>query len=215
MCDKHRPWKREISVEPPVRLRHNMHDERAIATAASSRRGLQPRSSLAVLGMTACGSSAGRGMIVPDGGAGTAATGGASASGGTGGASSGSGGAGGAGDGAGGAQTCTQRAARVAAQSRRTHRTGSRSAASTSTPTPGTRRTIRCPQTMYVCDYNNWYVVAKMDNSQRRRRGEDLSERAQGLQRRARDQLVQRDLAAASPTPGRTSESTSSRTTSG
>jgi hypothetical protein len=101
-------------------------------------------------------------MVGPDGGAGTAATGGASASGGTGGASSG--GAGGAGDGAGGAQTCSN-APHVLPLNPSNAQDGITLGGFYVDTDTWNAANYPVSQTMYVCDFNSWYVVAKMDNA--------------------------------------------------
>jgi hypothetical protein len=114
-------------------------------------------------------------MIGPDGGAGGAGTGGASASGGAGGASGGAGGAnsgaggansgtGGANSGAGGAQTCTS-APHVLPLNPSNAQDGITLGGFYVDTDTWNAANYSVSQTMYVCDYNNWYVVAKMDNA--------------------------------------------------
>jgi hypothetical protein len=135
---------------------------------------LAAASSLA-LGLLACGSSAGRGMSGPDGGAGGAGVGGASASGGAGGANSGAGGAnsgagganggaGGANSGSGGARTCTN-APHVLPLNPSNAQDGITLGGFYVDTDTWNAANYSVSQTMYVCDYNDWYVIAKMDNA--------------------------------------------------
>jgi len=123
-----------------------------------------------------CGSSGGKGTSGPDGGAGTTGTGGTSAggSGGTSGAagaaSAGTGGAGGAAagtSGAGGqagAQSCTN-APHVLPLNTSNPQDGITLGGFYVDTDTWNAASYAVSQTMYVCDYNNWYVVAKMDNT--------------------------------------------------
>ena len=114
-------------------------------------------------------------MISPDGGAGGAGIGGASASGGTGGANSGTGGAnsgaggansgaGGANSGTGGARTCPN-APHVLPLNPSNAQDGITLGGFYVDTDTWNAANYSVSQTMYVCDYNNWYVVAKMDNA--------------------------------------------------
>jgi hypothetical protein len=124
------------------------------------------------LSATGCGSSAGKGMVGPDGGAGAAGTGGASgggaggasAGGGSGGASAG-GGSGGAsaGGGSGGAPSCTN-PPHVLPLNPSNPQDGITLGGFYVDTDTWNAAGYSVTQTMYICDYNNWYVVAKMDN---------------------------------------------------
>jgi hypothetical protein len=121
-----------------------------------------------------CGSTAGQGTVVPDGGAGTAGT--AGPTGGSGGASGRAGGAsGGAGAGAGagganaaggqaGSQTCTN-APHVLPLNPSNPQDGITLGAFYVDTDTWNAANYSVSQTMYVCDYDSWYVVASMDNA--------------------------------------------------
>ncbi len=123
---------------------------------------------------TGCGSTAGQGTVVPDGGSGAGGT--AGARGGAAGASGGAGGAaGGAGVGAGvggsnaaggksGSPTCTN-ALHVLPLNPSNPQDGITLGAFYVDTDTWNVANYQVTQTMYVCDYNNWYAVAKMDNS--------------------------------------------------
>jgi len=124
---------------------------------------------LAGLELTGCGSSGGRGTISRDGGAGASGIGGASAAGGVGGANSGAGGVSSAGGsiGAGGqagSQTCTN-APHVLPLNPSNAQDGITLGGFYVDTDTWNVANYPVSQTMYVCDYNNWYVIAKMDNT--------------------------------------------------
>ncbi|HEY7370533.1 MAG TPA: hypothetical protein VIF57_00035 [Polyangia bacterium] len=131
---------------------------------------------LAGLGLVGCGSSAGPGMDGPRGGAGgaSAGTGGAGGSasprGGAGGSSAGSGGArGGAGGATGaggqaGSQTCVN-PPHVLPLNPSNAQDGITLGGFYVDTDTWNAANYPVSQTMYVCDYDNWYVVAKMDNA--------------------------------------------------
>src|SRR6185312_10945607 len=132
---------------------------------------------LSGLGPTGCGSSLGTGGTGGGGGdatagkSGTSGTGGAGS--GTGGANSGTGGAGGANSGTGGAggaagqsgfQACTNPTTTLPLNPSNTQDGVTISEFYVDTDTWNAAG-YTVAQTMYICDYDNWYVVAKMDNS--------------------------------------------------
>src|SRR5580765_402429 len=147
---------------------------------ASLRQNEEMRASLWLLAATlippalaapGCGSSAGKGTAGQGGGAGTAGTGGSSA--GTGGSSAGTGGssAGGAGRGGstgtagqGGSRTCAN-APHVLPLNASNPQDGITLGGFYVDTDTWNAANYQVSQTMYVCDYNNWYVVAKMDNT--------------------------------------------------
>lgn len=110
----------------------------------------------------ACSSTAGQGRGVADGGggSGTTGTGGSSSAGGAGG---GGGANGGGGAGAGGA-TCTN-APHVLPLNPSNPQDGITLGAFYVDTDTWNAAGYQVSQTMYVCDYDSWYVVAKMDNS--------------------------------------------------
>jgi hypothetical protein len=125
------------------------------------------------LGPTGCGSSTGKGMVGPDGGSGAAGSGGTSGGGGArgggggarggGGGASGGGAGGASGGGAGGMQTCTN--PQVLPLNPSNPQDGvTLSGFYVDTDTWNAAK-YQVSQTLYVCDYNNWTVVAKMDNT--------------------------------------------------
>jgi hypothetical protein len=124
------------------------------------------------LGSVGCGSSAGKGMVGPDGGGGSAGAGGTSPGDAAGSASGGAGGAGGAGgsggsDGAAGqsgSRTCTN-APHVLPLNPTNAQDGITLAGFYVDTDTWNAASYQVSQTMYVCDYNNWYVVARMDNT--------------------------------------------------
>ena len=123
---------------------------------------------LAGLGAPAgCGSTAGQGTLVPDGGGGSGAAGAASSSsgGGAGGAGGRVGGAAGAGAAAGaGGSTCTN-APHVLPLNPSNPQDGITLGSFYVDTDTWNAASYQVSQTMYVCDYDNWYVVAKMDNA--------------------------------------------------
>jgi hypothetical protein len=117
-------------------------------------------------------------MVIPDGGsgaagtAGTSAAGGAGTSGGAGGAAGGAGAGGRGGNAAGGAggqpgsQTCTN-APHVLPLNPSNPQDGIMLGGFYVDTDTWNAANYRVSQTMYVCDYNNWYAVANMDNTTR------------------------------------------------
>jgi hypothetical protein len=103
-----------------------------------------------------CGSSTGQGTAGPDGGAG-------GASGGAAGASAGAGGVGGAG-GQPGSPTCAK-PAHVLPLNPSNPQDGITLGGFYVDTDTWNAANYQVSQTMYVCDYNNWYVVASMDNA--------------------------------------------------
>jgi hypothetical protein len=126
------------------------------------------------LGMTACGSSTGQGTGGAGGAAGQAASGGQSGGAGKGSATAGAGGAsagasgarGAAGGGAGqaGAQGCTNPVDVLPLNPSNAQDGVTLSGFYVDTDTWNAAG-YTVSQTMYICDYDNWYVVAKMDDS--------------------------------------------------
>jgi hypothetical protein len=133
---------------------------------------------LAALGPAGCGNSAGPATIGPDGGAGANGSGGTPAGGAAGHASGGAGGAtlgrgGGSGTGAGGAAgaagqagspSCTN-APHVLPLNPSNAQDGITLGGFYVDTDTWNAANYQVSQTMYVCDYDNWYVVAKMDNA--------------------------------------------------
>jgi hypothetical protein len=131
---------------------------------------------LGAVGPTGCSSSASKAMPGPDGGAGTTGAGGTSsrgggggasgAAGGTSGATAGTGGAGGSGatGGQAGSRSCTN-APHVLPLNPSNAQDGITLGSFYVDTDTWNAASYQVSQTMYVCDYNNWYVVAKMDNS--------------------------------------------------
>jgi Glycosyl hydrolase family 12 len=132
---------------------------------------------LPVLGApTGCSSSAGQGTVIPDGGAGAAGTAGPGGSGGgasgrAGGGASGAAGGGGAGAGGAsgaagqaGSQTCTN-APHVLPLNPSNPQDGITLGAFYVDTDTWNAASYSVSQTMYVCDYDSWYVVASMDNA--------------------------------------------------
>ncbi len=116
---------------------------------------------------TGCSSTPGPGTVVPDGGVGGAGAGGASSGGSpAGGAGAGAAGAGGAKGAAGqpGSQTCTN-APHVLPLNPSNPQDGITLGSFYVDTDTWNAASYPVSQTMYVCDYNNWYVVAKMDNA--------------------------------------------------
>ena len=118
-----------------------------------------------------CGGPAGQGTVVPDGGsgaAGTAGSGGAGASGSGGGAAGGAGAGGGVGGsnagGQPGSQTCTN-APHVLPLNPSNPQDGITLGNFYVDTDTWNAASYPVSQTMYVCDYDSWYVVAKMDNA--------------------------------------------------
>jgi hypothetical protein len=121
------------------------------------------------LGPTGCGGSPRQGMVGPDGGAGGAGTGGRSGGAGTGGASGGAGAMGGAGGSSGaggqpGSQTCTN-PTHVLPLNPSNPQDGITLGGFYVDTDTWNAASYQVSQTMYICDYNNWYAVAKMDNA--------------------------------------------------
>jgi hypothetical protein len=122
---------------------------------------------LAGLGAPGCGSSAGQATTGRDGGAGAAGTGGASgaagpASGGAG-TTGGAGGSGGAG-GQPGSRSCAN-APHVIPLNPANPQDGLTLGGFYVDADTWNAASYQVSQTMYVCDYNNWYAVAKMDDA--------------------------------------------------
>jgi Glycosyl hydrolase family 12 len=120
---------------------------------------------------TGCSSTAGQGTVVPDGGSGAAGAAGSSWGGGAG--ASGAAGGVGAGAGAGGSnaaggqpgsQTCTN-APHVLPLDPSNPQDGITLSGFYVDTDIWNAASYQVSQTMYVCDYNNWYVVANMDNA--------------------------------------------------
>ncbi|HEY6477789.1 MAG TPA: hypothetical protein VI456_14520 [Polyangia bacterium] len=123
---------------------------------------------LPAFGPTGCASAASQGTVGPDGGAGARGTGGTSAAGGTAGTTAGAGGAGGASGtsrgGQSGSQACANPTHVLPLNPSNAQDGITLSGFYVDTDT-WNAASYSVSQTMYVCDYNNWYVVAKMDNS--------------------------------------------------
>jgi len=117
---------------------------------------------LAGLGLAACESSSKPDTIGADAGAGGTGTGGAPTGGGAGGASS-AGGSSGAG-GQTGSHSCTN-APHVLPLNPSNAQDGITLAGFYVDTDTWNAANYPVSQTMYVCDYNNWYVIAKMDNA--------------------------------------------------
>jgi hypothetical protein len=116
---------------------------------------------------TGCSSTVGQGAVVPDGGSGGMGAGGSSSGGGpAGGAGTGAAGAAGA-KGAGGqagSQTCTN-ALHVLPLNPSNPQDGITLGSFYVDTDTWNAASYPVSQTMYVCNYNSWYVVAKMDNA--------------------------------------------------
>ena len=128
-----------------------------------------------ILPAIGCSSSPGQGAVVPDGGAGAAGTAGAGggsggaggrAGGGVSGAAGGSAGAGGANSAGGqaGSQTCTN-PPHVLPLNPSNPQDGITLGAFYVDTDTWNAANYPVSQTMYVCDYDSWYVVASMDNA--------------------------------------------------
>jgi Glycosyl hydrolase family 12 len=117
---------------------------------------------------TGCGSTARQGTTVPDGGAGGAGTAGTSSGGGgpAGGIGSGAAGAAGANSAGGqpGSQSCTN-APHVLPLNPSNPQDGITLGSFYVDTDTWNAASYQVSQTMYVCNYNSWYVVAKMDNA--------------------------------------------------
>ena len=118
-------------------------------------------------GPIGCSSTAGQGTVIPDGGSGgTGAAGTSSGGGPVGGAGAGAAGAGGANGAAGqpGSRSCTN-APHVLPLNPSNPQDGITLGGFYVDTDTWNAANYPVSQTMYVCDYDNWYVVAKMDNA--------------------------------------------------
>ena len=118
-------------------------------------------------GPIGCSSTAGQGTVVPDGGSGgTGAAGTSSGGGPAGGAGAGAAGAGGANGAAGqpGSRSCTN-APHVLPLNPSNPQDGITLGGFYVDTDTWNAANYQVSQTMYVCDYNNWYVIANMDNA--------------------------------------------------
>jgi hypothetical protein len=120
---------------------------------------------LGALTISGCGSSAGKGMGGADGGGGTAGAGAGGASAGTAGAGGGSGSGGATGSGGQGGSSACANAPHVLPLNPNNAQDGITLGGFYVDTDTWNVAGYTVSQTMYVCDYNNWYVVAKMDNS--------------------------------------------------
>jgi hypothetical protein len=113
-----------------------------------------------------CGSTAGQGTVVRDGGSGGAGAAGTSSSGGAAGGGSGTAGAAGASSAGGqpGSQSCTN-APHVLPLDPSNPQDGITLGSFYVDTDTWNAASYQVTQTMYVCNYNSWYVVAKMDNA--------------------------------------------------
>jgi hypothetical protein len=118
---------------------------------------------LAVLGGAGCGNSAGPSTPGPDGGGGIGGTGATSATGGKGGAGGGAGHATG-GAGQSGSQSCTNPTHVLPLNPSNPQDGVTLSGFYVDTDTWNAAK-YTVSQTMYICDYDNWYVIAKMDDA--------------------------------------------------
>ena len=119
-------------------------------------RGCRPLGATLILLALGCSSTAGQGVVVPDGGSGAAGAGG----GGTGVGAGGSNGVGGQP----GSQTCTN-APHVLPLNPSNPQDGITLGGFYVDTDTWNAANYQVAQTMYVCDYDSWYVVANMDNA--------------------------------------------------